>query len=109
MRLKTKVGSLDNALDKVCSLEGFLYEGSELSKQYGIHPEGVVKVGLSAQDVQKVLPEVITMAPMNMEHGTDFLNVDYAKMVPLLVEAIKELKVMTLRLKVEVATLKSRA
>ena len=92
MRLKEKVSGLDNALEKVCSLDGFLYKGNALAKKYDVHPEGVIKVGLSAQQVKEVLPEIIKSAPMNIEHGTDFMTVDYAKLVPLLVEAIKELK-----------------
>jgi hypothetical protein len=99
MRLKTKVGELDNALEKVCSLSGFLYQSSDLALEYDLPPKDVIKVGLSAQEVQKVLPEVVSGAPMNIDHGTDFLNVDYAKLVPLLIEAIKELKDQVDRIK----------
>ena len=99
MRLKTKVGELDNALEKVCSLSGFLYQSSDLAIQYDLPAKDVIKVGLSAQEVQKVLPEVVSSAPMNIDNGTDFLNVDYAKMVPLLIEAIKELKDQVDRIK----------
>lgn len=99
MRLKTKVGDLDDALEKVCSLSGFLYQSSDLAIEYDLPPKDVIKVGLSAQEVQKVLPEVVSSAPMNIQHGTDFLNVDYAKMVPLLIEAIKELKDQVDRIK----------
>jgi len=99
MRLKTKVGELDNALEKVCSLSGFLYQSSDLALEYDLPPKDVIKVGLSAQEVQKVLPQVVSGAPMNIDHGTDFLNVDYAKMVPLLIEAIKELKDQVDRIK----------
>ena len=43
---------------------------------------------------------MVSGAPMNIDHGTDFLNVDYAKMVPLIIEAIKELKDQIAKLKV---------
>ena len=45
------------------------------------------KVGLSAQEVESVLPEIIKEAPI----GDGYKTVDYAKVVPLLVEAIKDL------------------
>lgn len=85
-RLKTKLGDIENALEKVCSLSGFFYEANETAQSLGYDP--VREVGLSAQQVQKVLPEIVVPAPIDAQ----YLTIRYEKIVPLLVEAIKELK-----------------
>lgn len=87
-RLKTKIGSLENALDKVCSLEGFTYVPNDLAREIGATDDNQVRVGLSAQSVQRVLPEAVGPAPFNDQ----YLTVQYEKLVPLIVEAIKELR-----------------
>ena len=46
------------------------------------------EVGLSAQQVEAVLPEVVAPAPIDNEYKT----LHYERVIPLLVEAIKELK-----------------
>ena len=45
------------------------------------------EVGVSAQQVEAILPEIIAPAPIDPQYKT----LDYAKLVPLLIEAIKEL------------------
>ena len=84
--LKTKLGTIENALDKVMSLNGFYYEPNQTAQDLGY----VMKreVGISAQEVEKVLPEIVVPAPIDNK----YLTIQYEKMVPLLIEAIKELK-----------------
>jgi hypothetical protein len=85
-RLKTRLGNIENALAKVMSLNGFQYEANETAQALGytVKPE----IGLSAQEVQAVLPEVVVPAPIDAQ----YLTVHYERVIPLLVEAIKELK-----------------
>ena len=85
-RLKTKLGNIENALDKVSSLNGFYYEANETAQKLGYIPKR--EVGVSAQEVQSILPEVVAPAPIDQE----YLTVHYERLVPLLIEAIKELK-----------------
>jgi len=87
-RLKTRLGYISGALAKVMSLKGFYYEANEVAKQLGYEP--VREVGLSAQDVQAVMPETIHPAPIDPQ----YLTLDYARLVPLLVEAIKEQQIL---------------
>jgi len=102
-RLKTSLGNIKNALNKVQSLDGFRYINNDLAKSFGYDKEEP-QLGLSAQQVQKIAPEVVTLAPFDMtgdgdingdgklysKSGENYLTVDYARLVPLLVEAIKE-------------------
>ena len=84
-RLKDRLGNIENALDKVKELSGFFYKANETAKELGYTDER--KVGVSAQEVQKVLPEVVTSAPISSQ----YMTVHYERLVPLLIEAIKEL------------------
>jgi hypothetical protein len=90
-RLKTKTGALTGALDKVCSLDTFTYRNNELAKSFGFKDD-YQRVGVSAQQVQKVLPEAVRPAPFDAENqsGQNYLTVQYEKLVPLLIEALKE-------------------
>jgi Chaperone of endosialidase len=95
-RLKTRLGTIDNALDKVSSLSGFYYEANETAQALGY--EVKKEVGISAQEVQAIMPEVVAPAPIDNR----YLTVRYERMIPLLIEAIKELRA-------EVADLRSKA
>jgi hypothetical protein len=86
-RLKTKTGDIENALDKVCQIETMLYHANETAVALG-YDASIPEVGVTAQSVQKVQPEVVVPAPIDDK----YLTVRYEKLVPLLIEAIKELK-----------------
>jgi hypothetical protein len=116
-RLKTNLGPIENPLDKVHQLNGFYYIENDLARSFGYTDEKV-QVGLSAQQVQAVLPQVVTLAPFDMDiddetkeikgskTGENYLTVDYEKIVPLLVEAIKELSDDLNKTKAEVKELR---
>ena len=117
-RLKTKVGDIENAVEKVKTLDAFYYVENDLAKTFG-YDSDKKQVALSAQDVQKVLPEAVTLAPFDMEDdhetgetysksGENYLTVDYAKMVPLLIQAIKEQQQQIDTLKAEVSELRGK-
>ena len=85
-RLKDFEGPIDSALDKVKALTGYYFKENDLARSFGYDDEKR-QVGVSAQEVESVLPEVVTEAPFN----ADYKSVWYEKLVPLLIEAIKEL------------------
>ena len=74
-RLKENIYPIDNALSRVGQIEGVYFNWKD-------QPER--QIGVIAQNVQKVLPEVVS------EDNNSYLSVDYSKIVPLLVEAINE-------------------
>jgi hypothetical protein len=84
--LKTRLGTIDNALDKLCTLTGFYYEANETAQALGYKVKR--EVGVSAQEVQKVMPEIVVPAPIDDK----YLTIHYERLIPLLIESIKELK-----------------
>ena len=90
-RLKTKTGRIENALDKVCELNVFKYIHNDVARSYGF-TEDRQFIGLSAQEIKKVLPEVVRPAPFdpNNESGHNYLTIQYERIVTILIEAIKE-------------------
>ena len=95
IRLKDFKGKIKNALDKVNKLSGHYFEWNDTAK--GIDAEAFkdgVEVGVIAQEVEEIMPEVVATAPIVDIHNldTDYKTVHYDKLVPLLIESIKELK-----------------
>ena len=84
-RLKTRLGNIENALDKVSTLATFYFEPNEtaVSLGYSVGRD----VGISAQELQAVLPEAIGAAPIS----NNYLAVKHDRITPLLIAAIKEL------------------
>ena len=86
-RLKTNKISITGALDKVDTLNGFTYNFNEAAGELGFDID-IRYAGVSAQEVREVLPEAVHPAPV----GKGYITVQYEKLVPLLIEAIKELR-----------------
>ena len=85
MRLKTNIEKIQGAVAKVCKLSGFTYEFNETGRDLKL-PAGK-QLGVSAQQVQEIFPEAVAVRPID-----EYLTVKYEKLVPVLIEAIKELK-----------------
>ena len=146
-RLKTNIKPISNALDKLLRINGVEYDWVDnCQEEYEFSPTQMHEVGVIAQEIQKVLPEVVLTAPFNGNYTAktgwkqikerlqteeniaakvegreameitkavakqefeklplkereamctdhNFLTVDYERITPLLIEAIKELSV----------------
>lgn len=95
-RLKQITGQIENALDAIGELTGYRYTQNTKAEDFGYN-NYAPQVGLIAQEVQKVMPEVIQIAPFDRDidgtslSGENYLTVQYERLVPLLVQAINEL------------------
>ena len=99
-RLKENFRPIENAVDKVKSINGLIFDWrKDMMEKHDFTPDQEKDdAGLIAQEVQKVMPAAIRRAPFDHDlaapnqskSGEEFLTVQYEKMVPLLVEAIKE-------------------
>lgn len=94
-RLKENITNIPNALDKLLKINGVYFDWKDETKDLGFIPSQKHDVGVIAQEIQAILPEVVTLAPFDYElgkskSGKDYLTVKYEKIVPLLIESIKE-------------------
>jgi hypothetical protein len=96
-RLKENLEPIESAVEKVEALRGVTFNWNDEAIKRGLPVTKEQKeVGVLAQDVQRVLPEAVAPAPFDVnddgesKSGQDYLTVRYEKIVPLLIEAIKE-------------------
>jgi len=85
VRFKNDIEPLDGALPPVDRLTGVRYSW-RVEDFAEIHFGTDRQVGLVAQEVRKVLPEAVT------EQSDGSLTVDYSRLTPVLIQAIKELR-----------------
>jgi hypothetical protein len=81
MRFKTNITPISNALEKITQIGGYEFDWIPNQELHGFEGHDV---GVIAQEIEKVLPEVIK------ERNSGYKAVKYEKIVPLLIEAIKE-------------------
>jgi hypothetical protein len=113
-RLKTFTSNITNALDIIDSLNGFYYVPNEKALEFGFEYDN--EIGLSAQEVKKVIPEIVKIAPFDTtkinekitsKSGEEYLTICYERLGAVFVEAIKELRKENKDLKREINILKN--
>ena len=80
-RLKDNIELISNPIEKVQSLKGVTWNWNDNADEL---QQSLPNVGVIAQDVEKVLPELVT------DRDNGFKGVDYAKLTGLLIEAVKD-------------------
>ena len=112
-RLKTNVKPIERPLEKVLSLNGITYNPNEVAGQYGFDTS-VDIVGLFADEVEAVQPQAVKPAPFdtdeagNSKSGENYKTVQYEKLVPLLVEAMKEQQELIKQMQGKIASLEEQ-
>ena len=84
IRLKDNIEVIKGSLDKIDGIRGVEFDWNKDSP--GWARKRGHDVGVIAQEVQKVLPEIV------VERKNGYLGVDYKRIIPLLIESVKELK-----------------
>ncbi len=83
LRLKENLQKIDNSLEKVSRLNGYTFTWNEKADKIFSSKNDV---GVVAQEVEEVLPEIV------IDRVDGYKAVYYEKLVPLLIESVKELK-----------------
>lgn len=94
-RLKTDIVAIENCLEKIQNMCGIFYTSNRLAQSFGFQDQSR-QIGVIAQQLKPSLPELVKPAPFDIDEqghsrsGENYLTVQYEKLVPILVEAIKE-------------------
>jgi hypothetical protein len=102
-RLKTKIAIIENALEALMSLDGVTYHANDVAASFG-YDTAERQVGVLAQQVLAVQPEIVKPAPFDIAEdgssisGESYLTVQYERLIPLIIQAVKELNAKVDRL-----------
>jgi len=110
VRLKTDVVGITSALSKVNQIRGVEYKWNSVAEDNcGIRnrEDGVKEIGVIADEIESIIPQVVKSDAMKSIDGTEYKSVAYDRLTPILIEAVKELSAEVDALKAEIAALKS--
>ena len=100
-RLKNITEYVSDVLPALDKINVFKYNCNDLAESFG-YDKSKKEIGLSAQEIQKFYPEIVSIAPFDADldketkqiiskSGENYLTLDYERLVPVLLQAIKEL------------------
>jgi hypothetical protein len=95
-RLKTNITPISNPIDKLMQISGVEFDWVDNIEEIGFQPQQMHETGVIAQEIQAIIPDAVMVAPFN-NNATDisgvdneYLTVDKEKIIPLLIEAVKQ-------------------
>jgi len=86
LRLKENIELIPNPIEKIKKISGVTFDWKKGVRKMGFIPSDDHEHGMIAQEVEKVIPDAIAPAPFNLKYKT----IRYEKVIPLLIEGIKE-------------------
>jgi len=114
-RLKNITEYINDVLPILSKINVFRYNCNDIGEKYG-YDKSKNELGLSAQEIQKYYPELVSLAPFDSVYdsekkkiisksGEEYLTLNYERLVPVLLQGIKELKQEINELKVRLSKL----
>ena len=114
-RLKNITEYINDVLPILSKINVFRYNCNDIGEKYG-YDKSKKELGLSAQEIQKYYPELVSLAPFDTDYdpekqkiisksGKEYLTLNYERLVPVLLQGIKELKQEINELKVRLSKL----
>ena len=101
-RLKDDIQTIENATEKVSKLRGVSYTWNDGSRK------GEREIGVIAQEVEKVVPEIVHEKKLPFVGDETYKTVDYEKLVALLIESNKEQQDIISQLEERIIDLENR-
>jgi len=111
-RLKENITTISDALEMLKRLRGVYFDWKEIVDELGFYPEDRHDIGVIAQEVEKVIPQAIKPAPFDALangksiSGQNYKTVQLEKIVPVLIQSVKEQQVIIESQSKEIAELK---
>jgi hypothetical protein len=96
IRFKKNIKIIPNAIEKIKTINGYTFDWDSENEDYNYSEKEGRDAGIIAQEIQKVLPEIVQIATVDRDEegkstsGKNYLSVDYKKIIPLLIQGIKE-------------------
>lgn len=113
-RFKKNIEIIPNALEKINLINGYTFEYDLENEDLTYIPKEGRDIGVIAQEIEQIIPEAVSLAPIDRNEdnesksGKNYLTVNYEKIIPLLIQSIKEQQAQIQELKAEIDELENK-
>ena len=111
IRLKTDINNITGALGKLNQIRGVEYKWNSVAEDNcGIRnrEDGLKEIGVIADEIESIIPQVVKSDTVKGLDGTEYKGVSYDRLIPILIEAVKEQQKQIETLEQENITLRVR-